>query len=316
MIRCALATLLLASVPPAAEAHGAVLAGPACHGPPIAGILPPVAWGYHGHGIAGRAAAAALPEGLPAFFRDAAGQLAYLNAEPDRWRDRDLAAMDQAWNYDHYIDLENVPAGALEAPDRWRYLDRIYEVGLENPVRDTGFLPYRMLELYQRLVTEWRLWRAASGPERAWIEERIVSDAGILGHYVADASQPHHTTIHFNGWSGGRPNPEGFTTDRGFHGRFESDFVEAHVTAEDVLRALRWETRTLADPWGAILQHIQEAHDRVPDLYRLDRDVGFAADTPPGSDAHAFAVERLAAGADMLRDLWWSAWVESGRTEG
>ncbi|MBW3534767.1 MAG: hypothetical protein KY453_06040 [Gemmatimonadetes bacterium] len=297
MILCALSALLLASSPTSAE-------------------VPGVAWGYHGHGIAGRAAAAALPDALPSFFRDAARQLEYLNPEPDRWRDRDLAAMDEAWNYDHYIDLENVPEGALEAPDRWSYLDRVYGVGLENPVRDTGFLPYRMLELYQRLVAGWRLWRDAPAHERPWIEERIVWDAGILGHYVTDASQPHHTTIHFNGWSAGEPNPGGFTTDRGFHGRFESAFVETHVTAEDVLSALRWETRTLADPWSAILAHIQEAHDRVPELYRLDRDVGFAGGAPAHPDAHAFAVERLAAGADMLRDLWWSAWVESGGAGG
>ncbi|HUG41345.1 MAG TPA: hypothetical protein VMM12_12730, partial [Longimicrobiales bacterium] len=27
---------------------------------------------------------------------------------------------------------------------------------------------------------------------------------------------------------------------------------------------------------------------------------------------HAFVARRLAFGAAMLRDLWWSAWVESG----
>ena len=284
-----------------------LLAGPAAD----AGPLPP--WGYHGHGIAGRAAATDLPEGLPRFFRDAAAGLEYLNPEPDRWRDRDMTAMAEAWSYDHYIDLENVPDSALRAPDRWTYLDRVYATGLENPVRDTGFLPYRMLELYQRLVTEWRLWREAPARERPWIEGRILNDAGILGHYVTDAAQPHHTTIHFNGWAEGAPNPEGFTTDRRIHGRFESGFVEAHVTLEELLPAMRWDVRELDDPWAAIRAHIGEAHRLVPTLYRIDRDVGFAEEGPAHPEAEAFAVERLAAGASMLRDLWWSAWVESGR---
>ena len=77
----------------------------------------------------------------------------------------------------------------------------LYEAGIERPERDAGFLPFRIVELYQRIVSGWLRWRAEEDPlRRSWIEQRIVNDAGILGHYVTDASQPHHTTIHFNGW--------------------------------------------------------------------------------------------------------------------
>ena len=167
-------------------------------------------WGYVGHQMAARAAAATLPGEMPAFFRDAGPQLVYLNPEPDRWRVRARREMDQAFQYDHYIDLENVPDGALDAPDRFTYLRLLYEAGLERPERDAGFLPYRIMELYQRTVNGWRMWSAETDPERReWIEERIVNDAGILGHYVTDASQPHHTTIHFNGWDGDTRTPRG-----------------------------------------------------------------------------------------------------------
>ena len=56
--------------------------------------------------------------------------------------------------------MENAPSGALEAPDRFTFIEALYAAGLEHGQRDVGLLPYRMLELYQRLVTEWRLWRA------------------------------------------------------------------------------------------------------------------------------------------------------------
>ena len=98
-----------------------------------------------GHELAARAAVTALPTDMPAFFRSAAERLVYLNPEPDRWRDSGQRAMDQAWNYDHYIDVENVPDGALEEADRFSFLKVLYDAGLEKPERDAGFLPYRIL---------------------------------------------------------------------------------------------------------------------------------------------------------------------------
>jgi hypothetical protein len=288
----------------------------------------PVPWGARGHEIAARAAAAALPAGVPGFFRDAAPQLVYLNPEPDRWREQSLAEMDQAWSYDHYIDLENVvdvdalaassafedaSLGALSEADRFRYIRRLYESGMERPERDAGFLPFRIVELYQRLVTEWRLWRAETNPTvKAWIEDRIVSDAGLLGHYVTDASNPHHTTIHFNGWNADAPNPGGYTYDRDFHYRFESQFVDAHL--DDALVRTRMggsSTSVAGNARAAVLDHLQKSHARVEELYRLDRDVGFDPNQQASAEVIDFAAERLASGADMLRTLWWSAWLES-----
>ena len=289
-----------------------------------------------------RAAAAGLPTEMPAFFREADEGLAYLNPEPDRWRNRALGAMDQAWSYDHYVDLENLPDGALDrvylatcdesrdspglrervemggntrvlligAPNRFVFLRQLYEAGLEVPERDAGFLPYRILELYQRLVTEWRLWREAGPEERRWIEMRIVNDAGILGHYVTDAS---HTTIHFNGWNRDAPNPRGFTYADDFHWRFESRFVDAHVRQGDVDRYATPGVRSVAGgARAAIWDLVLESHGQVERLYELEQAHGFDPDADDApAELQAFTARRLAAGADMLRTLWWSAWLES-----
>lgn len=279
-------------------------AAPATDGPP---------WGAAGHEMAALAAVGVVPSAMPAFFRAAGDQLVYLNPEPDRWRDRSLVEMDRAWSYDHYIDLENVPDEALEAADRFAYLAALSEAGLGRPERDGGLLPFRIVELYQRLVAEWRMWRTATDPvRRGWIEERIVNDAGILGHYVTDASQPHHTTIHFNGWSEGAPNPEGYTEDRTFHARFESDFVERHVTLSEVRARVQPPLGPVAGSVrSAVLTYIRETHALVDELYRLDRDIGFDPDGPGSSETRDFATDRLATGAHMLATLWWWAWLES-----
>lgn len=281
---------------------------------PGAGSTPVTArWGEVGHVMAGRAAARSLPADVPAFFRSATEQLAYLNPEPDRWRERALREMDQAWSYDHYVDLENLPPGALEAPDRWVYLRMLYQAGLERPERDGGFVHLRIVEMYQRLVTQWRLWRAATDPERRrWLEQRILNDAGVLGHYVTDASNPHHTTIHFNGWAEGAPNPNGYTTSRNFHARFESQFVRAHVRYEDVASRIPAQPRSFAGrARTAVVDHVLESNGHVETLYRLDKEIGFDPASPARPETLAFAADRLAAGAAMLRDLWWSAWLES-----
>lgn len=289
-----------------------VLAAPGSLGPPLPHSP---SWGAFGHEMAARAAATRIPSEMPDFFRDAGERLTYLNPEPDRWRVRWHRELDQAFQYDHYIDLENVPPGALDARDRFAFLRELYEAGLERPEQAAGFLPFRIVELYQRIVGGWRMWRQEEDPERrSWIRERIINDAGILGHYVTDGSQPHHTTIHFNGWDRDTPNPEGYTRDNGFHARFERYFVEAHVTDADVARYLDdGPVRSVAgSARAAVIEHIMAAHAEVETLYRLDRDVGFDPGSPAHPEALEFAARRLAAGAEMLAVLWWSAWVESG----
>ena len=271
----------------------------------------PAPWGHDGHSMVGRAAAAHLPDNMPAFFRREAPRLSYLNYEPDRWRDNDMAEMNEAFRYDHYIDLENVPVAAREARDRFQYLDALYrQTTLERPERDGGFLPFRIVELYQRLETGFRRWREASGEERAWIEQRIVNDAGVLGHYVADGSDPHHATIHFNGWFPNAPNPRGFSTARDFHSRFESAFVSAAVEADEVRDGVHGDAEALGDVRRAVWAYISESNDLVERLYELEKDVGFEPENPH-ADAKAFALERLTAGAEMLRRVWYTAWVNS-----
>ncbi len=301
---------------PLATLLAASLTGAPAPAPPLpaAAVSTAVRWGAKGHEIAARTAFTHLPEGLPDFFMGAGDQLVWLNPEPDRWRDDDAREMNEGFRYDHYVDMENIPHGALNARDRWEFLQQLNAAGVENPHRDVGFAFFHVLELHQRVENGFRRWRAESDPRvREWIEQRIIQDAGILGHYVTDLANPHHTTIHFNGWDESKmPNPGGFATDRGTHARFESRFVGAHIELEDVVDTLTEAPRALDDVRGAVLEFLLESNSQVVRLYRLDRDVGFDPSRPPHPEAKAFAVERLSAGARMLRDLWWTAWMAGG----
>ncbi|MEP6495794.1 MAG: hypothetical protein ABJF01_24135 [bacterium] len=272
-------------------------------------------WGEFGHRLIAELAVDATPADMPPFFRAAKAQLVYLNPEPDRWRDRAESSSDPALDggpaSDHYINLERLPparrAGILAAPTRVAYTDSLRTLGAEPAA--TGTLPFRIVELTQLLRSDFRRWRATTDPQiRSWIEQRIINDAGILGHYVADAANPAHTTIHHNGWVG--DNPSGFATDARFHSRFESQFVQARITAADVRPLSQAPPQSFASVRAPVLAYIQQSHAELERLYALDKKAPFN-ETNDSAENKRFAAERLGAAATMLRDVWWSAWVTS-----
>jgi hypothetical protein len=276
-----------------------------------------LAWGDAGHRMIGLAAAERLPDDMPAFFRAAAQQLSYLNPEPDRWKDRAETTLDPALNGgtspEHYVDMDLVSSAtlhsALAAPNRFAYDDSLRASG--SSASAIGLLPFEMLELTQKLRVDFRLWRIApDSTVRHWIEAQIIDDAGILGHYVADGSNPHHTTKHHNGWVG--DNPKGYTTDNTFHSRFESQFVQAQTKLPDVLAAMTGAPRVVPNVRDAIVAYLNTTFAQLDRLYEIDKATPFQAETST-PEQKSFAVARLAAGAEMLRDIWYTAWVTSGQ---
>ncbi len=278
----------------------------------IAATPTAVRWGDHGHRLVAEAAVKALPAEMPAFFRGAIGALVYLNPEPDRWRDFGESQLDPALasgsGYDHFIDFEWAPDAAFGAKDRYEYLAAVRAAGKDQSV---GFLPFRITELVQTLRVDFRLWRAATDEAtKRHLEARIINDAGILGHYVADGANPHHTTIHHNGWVG--DNPDGFATDRRMHYRFESAYVQSHLALNDVEPLVARDAVLAANVRESTMAYLRRTAALLRPLYELDKAERF--DTTTAAATHKqFVATRLAAGATMLRDLWWSAYVASGQ---
>jgi hypothetical protein len=273
-----------------------------------------VAWGEAGHRMTGEAAALSMPGSTPAFFRRASKELGYLNPEPDRWKDRVERdadrALDGAFNADHFIDTEMVPpdvlAAALAAPNRYAYADTLRKAGVDAAV--FGFLPFAILEYAQKLRVDFRNWRAAPDSIKPFIETRIIDDAGILGHFIADGSNPLHTSDQYNGWT--RANPNGYATDRQTHARFESGYVGARIRLADVMAKMDTNARVVPNFRAAIVAYLRESNAHVIPFYELDKRSRFDTNTT-SAENKAFTVDRLAFGAKMLRDFWWTAWVTS-----
>jgi hypothetical protein len=263
-------------------------------------------WGDEGHRYVNLVAAGKLPADMPAFFKNAAKQISFLGPEPDRWRDSNelYSALRVANNSDHYLDIDNPESFKALPSDRYTYAEWIRARGLNAD--GIGFLPYSALEAFQKVSVSFRYWRQTRDPEeKAQIEQNIIYYAGVLGHYIADGAQPLHATIHYNGWSTSW-NPDEFTREP-LHARFEAEFVKACIKAEDI-RPLVKSAQRLKDPFSAIMNELFDSHQHVETIYRMEKISPWDANNR-SVDSKQFVLQRLAVAAQLLANLWYTAWL-------
>jgi len=273
------------------------------------------AWGNEGHTYINRVAAQKIPTSMPKFLRQAVVEIAYLGPEPDRWRNPAEFALKNAQEPDHFIDLERVSWLDPLPPSRYEFYRKLYEKRAATtdhaddylPER-VGLQPYITIEVYGRLKAAFLEYRRqlAAHQSTAAVQQAIIFYAGWLGHYVADGSQPLHTTIHYNGWVG--PNPNGYTGQHTIHGQFETAYVGANIKASD-FAGMVTNPKQLANPFAEYVAYLKESHGLVENVYALEKDSGFTGKGTPA--AFDFTTRRLAAGSQMLLNLCYTAWIDS-----
>jgi hypothetical protein len=295
---------------------------------------PTLAWGDKGHEIIGQLAGSSLPSMLPAFMRTMPAQyeLMYLGPELDR-----LKGSGTAWDAEndpgHYIDLDDngMIAGVLslqKLPASREAYDTALRAANTDQYRQ-GYSPYAILEGWEQLRYDFGYWRvdnyrashastsgarAVAATDRAIDQALILRDAGVWGHFVEDACQPLHVTIHFNGW-GNYPNPNGYTNAKNTHSFFESTFVDRYITPGIVNQQMVPSMMTPPDTlltqdqvMNLIAGYLQGTLQAVGPLYDIEKAGGFANGSPA---AVKFTATQLARGAVELRDLITLAWYDS-----
>src|SRR5579863_2229063 len=272
-------------------------------------------WGNEGHTFINRVAAQKIPADMPRFLRRSVAEIAYLGPEPDRWRSPSEYALKNAQEADHFIDLERVDWLNPIPPGRYEFYRKLYEKRAAStdhaddylPER-VGLQPYITMEIFGRLKDAFREYRHLRELHKptASVEHAIVFYAGWLGHYVADGSQPLHTTIQYNGWVG--PNPNGYTTQHGIHALFETTYVAQNITATNFSNLVHAPER-LTDPFQQYVAYLRDSNQKVETVYAMEKAGSF---TGKGTaEALTFTTQRLAAGSQMLLNLWYTAWLDS-----
>jgi len=296
-------------------------------------------WGERGHDVVTRVAVQNLKflsgnnAAVVAPFAQRDHMLAHLSNVPDIvWRAPYMSALDRDANYHtHFINMEKVYEGVSvwsDVPADFTVYQRDAK-NKNHTAIEVGTVPWRILQLYQKLVTAFKQVNDA-GDDAAF--EKTVNDAlfaaGTMSHFVADLANPHHTTTNYDGQ---------LTGQKGLHTYFESDVVaelsldlayKVHGSVKRTwLTAYNDEQRAavLSDPQKLVWALLANSHRSLPTLLALDEKhsliekVADPEQTPPrkapakvAKQYESFIVQRLAVGASVLSRLWLLAWVEAG----
>lgn len=252
-----------------------------------------------------------LPADVPAFLHSQAAidEIEFLGPEPDRWRSRAEPELSAAQAPEHFIDLEAADALGPLPRKRLDFEAKVFAAG-QRP-EQIGLQPWETDEVWERLKASMRLYRflTASGQDTKPVEAAILFYAGWLGHYVGDGSQPLHVTVNYNGWVG--PNPNGYTTSHQIHHVFEGPFVAENIHAPDVQAKMKPVKLIEGDIFDAYMAYLRNTATYVERVYQFEKAGGFVgAGTPESRD---FTAARLADGASMLRDMIYTAWIDSAQ---
>jgi hypothetical protein len=269
------------------------------------------AWGFYAHKRINRMAAFTLPPALFPFFKRHLDFITDHAVDPDRRR---YAVEGEAER--HYIDIDHYGHGAeafANMPRKWDDAVRKYS---EDTLRAYGIVPWQIEIMYERLV------RAMKRGD----VDRILKYATDLGHYVADAHVPLHTTENYNGQ---------LTGQHGIHAFWESRIPEVSAENYDhLVGRAEYVSDVLSTAWEAV----EESHSLLDSVLAIEKrlDRQFAEDRKytfedrgrggvrTWSREYTLAYEaamggmvesRMNAAIRRLGDIWYSAWVDAGQPD-
>ena len=258
----------------------------------LIGALLTLGWGSAGHRIINTRAADHLPASMLQFIQDSSyfGQHA---SDADYRKSSDTAEDPK-----HYIDLENFAAYQALTGN----LDSVIAIYGWPTVKESGILPWATVRAYDSLVAQ-----LARGD---WATALLT--ASDLGHYVADAHQPLHVTVNYNGQ---------LTGNNGIHSRYESGMVNLY---QGSLTITRGTPAYVTDRFGYVLSYCIASNALVDSILRADTYAKSVSGwngsgTAPSvyydalwSRTGALTRDQFQQASLSLASLWYSAWVDAG----
>jgi len=249
-----------------------------------------------------------LPQEMIGFYKKNIRYLSEESVAPDRRR---YAVKDEAPR--HYIDLDEYGDSAIfKLPHYWR--KAIDQFG-EDSLMKRGIVPWQIPETYSRLKDAFFL----NDPQK------ILRLSAELGHYVADANVPLHTTSNYDGQLTGQTGlhafwesrlPELFFDDYNFFVG-KATYVEnvatrsweavarAHVALDSVL----YLEKEMQKKSGKKKYSFESKGKRTVKVISVD----YAREY---HEALNGMVERqMRSSVKMVGDLWYSAWVDAGQPD-
>lgn len=266
-----------------------------------------LSWGFYGHKRINRMAVFTLPPEMVTFYKKHIEFITNHAVDPDKRR---YGVEGEAER--HYIDIDHYGEHAFDSvPKFWKQAVAKFT---EDTLRAYGIVPWQIEKHYYKLMNAFK-------DENL---DRILQYSADLGHYIADAHVPLHTTENYNGQ---------LTGQRGIHGFWESRIPE--LKAEDydyfVGRA-----HYVNSPIKAAWKVVHDSHMAVDSVLTFEallnkkfpQDQKYAFENRGSLMTKVYSVEytnsydlmikgqverRMRESIIMVGSLWYTAWVDAGK---
>ena len=265
-------------------------------------------WGFFAHKRINQLAIFTLPEGMIGFYKNNHKYITEHAIDPDKRRYADTAEAPR-----HYLDVENYENHIDSIPEKWN--DAVNKYGAKKIGKD-GMVPWQIQRTYNNLIRAFK--------ERDSL--RILRYSADLGHYIADAHVPLHTTNNHNGQ---------LTNQTGIHGFWESRIPELFAKDYNLLVG---KATYIEDPLKEAWKIVRNAHTMVDTVLTFEKKL---SETFPADQKYDFSMRgknvmkqySLAytkAYQDMMNGMverqmkssiikvgcfWFSAWVDAGQPD-
>jgi len=253
------------------------------------------AWGIEVHKYILARAIPLLPREIRPYFEKYQSSIVEHAGDPDLWRT--VGWLEEPPR--HFVDMDAYgPPPFKEFPHD--YDEAVRRYGLDF-VQKTGTLPWRAEEIYRKLVE-------AFTQKAPYSRENIRLFSSVIAHYTADAHQPFHAVLNYDGQ---------LTGQWGVHSRFESELFERY---QSKLRLTPAPTFEIANPREFIISALTDSFALVQPILDADKkavagrefyddvyfDRFFAATRP-------ILEKRLSDAITAVASMITAAWAEAGR---
>lgn len=249
-------------------------------------------WGSTGHRFINRNGVVHLPPTMPQFI----SQQSFFESHAMDADNR--KSVDTAEAPKHYLDVDYYP----NFHNMTRNLDSLIGQYGWALVRQNGINPW---------ATIWTLDSLTAQLARGDWNKAYLS-ASDLGHYVADAHQPLHCTVNYNGQ---------LTGNTGIHSRYESTMITNY---QGSLFVVPDSVALVSDPINFIFDYIFHSNTLVDSVMQADNYAklmsGWNGTGSPPSQYYDFlwqrsqvyTIDQIQRATVALASLWYTAWVNAG----
>jgi len=267
-------------------------------------------WGFYAHKIINKQAVFLLPNNsLFGFFKKNIEYISENAINPDKRR----YILEQEAPR-HYIDLDSYSSlGFKSLP---KYFSEVKKIIAIDTLNSHGILPWHIATVQYNLTEAFK----------SKNQELILKIAADLGHYVADAHVPLHTTHNYDGQ---------FTNQKGIHALWETRVPELFSTNYDFLigkaeyikdvQKLAWQTVTIShNALDSVFAFEKTTSSIIGEELKysfeernlLTTKVYSREFTKKYSEMLDGQVERQLRNAiQMVANLWYTSWIEAGQPD-